>query len=33
MIARSELDLPDTDIETALIRVRRFVGRILSAGS
>jgi len=28
-----ELELPDTDVETALIRVRNFVGRILSAGS
>jgi Nucleotidyl transferase AbiEii toxin, Type IV TA system len=27
-----ELELRDTDVETALIRVRNFVGRILSAG-
>ena len=28
-----ELELRDTNVETALIRVRNFVGRILSAGS
>ncbi len=28
-----ELELRDTDVETALMRVRSFVGRILSAGS